>query len=320
MQEKEKGMSLSIIVTVVSGKAAMRRCLTALYPQIDFGDAELIVPFDRWSKDVGELSPKFPEANFHFIDDLGLAEDSDVAAHEHRLYDRRRAIGLRLAAGRIVAMTEDHATPSSDWCKQIAAVHEQPYDVIGGAIENGIDKPLNWAWYYCDFGRYGRPFTSRTADYVSDVNVSYKKSALDAVREVWHDGYRETILHWRMREHGSELFLDDRLVVHQERPRLPLAKAFRERVAWGRVFAETRVAVSSIGQRLMFAAGTFALPPLLLVRSIRNMRRQDRSFKQMAAAIPIVFLLLVGWSLGELIGYVAGPPATVARELETARS
>ncbi len=26
------------------------------------------------------------------------------------------------------------------------------YAAIGGAIENGINRPLNWAVYYCDFG------------------------------------------------------------------------------------------------------------------------------------------------------------------------
>ncbi|HMJ07894.1 MAG TPA: glycosyltransferase [Pyrinomonadaceae bacterium] len=320
MSETSNEIELTVVLTVVSGKDAMRACLGGVYPQIDFAAAEVIVPYDKWSADVGDLAAEFPEVEFHFIDDLGMASDTAIAAHTHRLYDRRRAIGLRHARGKIIAMTEDHAVPAADWIEQIFAAHEQPYDVIGGAIENGTDKPLNWAWYYCDFGRYGRPFLGGILDYVSDVNVSYKKPALDAVKHIWNDAYRETILHWGMRERGSELYLDPRLVVYQQRPKMTLANAFSERVQWGRVFAETRVAVCSFRQRVIYAAGALALPPVLLLRAFSNMRRQKRSFQQIAASAPIAFLLLVGWSFGELLGYLFGMPEMKSAELEAANT
>jgi hypothetical protein len=36
------------------------------------------------------------------------------------------------------------------------------------------------------------------------------------------------------------------------------------------------------------------------------MIRQRRSFKQMAKTLPLAALLLTGWALGELSGYIAG--------------
>ena len=308
MPNNDTELTLTVVVTVVSGKEAMHHCLTALYPQVNFADAEIIVPFDKWSQDVGSFVSEFPEVSFHYIEDLGLAASEDISAHQHRLYDRRRAVGLQLARGRIIAMTEDHATPAENWCQQILSAHEQPYEVIGGAIENGVDNPLNRAWYYCDFGRYGRPFTSGEVNYVSDVNVAYKRHALMTVWDVWREAYHETTVHWALRTRGMKLFLDERMLVYQQRPRLTLGKVFRERIAWGRVFAETRVNACSIWKRFMFIVGAMLLPPLLFVRVIRHMLRQKRTLRQMATTLPLVFLLLLGWSFGELVGYVMGEP------------
>ena len=111
-------LALSILLTVVSGKPAMKRCLEAVCRQIDFENAEVIVPFDKWCSDVGELSEDFPEVIFHYIEDLGLASRDQISSLDHRLFDRRRAVGLSLAKGSIIAMTEDHAIPADDAARE----------------------------------------------------------------------------------------------------------------------------------------------------------------------------------------------------------
>jgi hypothetical protein len=295
---------LSIVITVVSGKEALRRCLDALRPQVDPADTEIIVPYDRWSIEVGELIPDFPDVRFHFIDGFGVTARGTQTFRAHQLYDRRRAVGLSLAKGRLVAMTEDHAVPAPDWCRQIVAAHEQPYAVIGGAIDNAVDRPINWALYYCDFGRFGRPLPSGETAYASDVNVAYKRGALEAIREVWRDAYHETIVHWTLRSRGEVLFLDSRLVVHQHRPAISPGRAYRERIEWGRTFAETRIARCGVWRGLLYAAGTPVLPVTLLIRVLRHMRRQRRTIRQMATTLPLALYLLTGWTLGEFIGYV----------------
>ena len=305
-------ISLSILIAVVSGKEILRRCLAALQPQLDPADMEIIVPYDRWSRDVGDLAVDFPEVRFHSVDDLGAAFSDRIPSHAHRLYDRRRAVGLALARGRLIAMTEDHAVPAPDWCRQIVAAHEQPYAVIGGTIENGVDRPMNWALYYCDFGRYGSPLPCGEAEYASDVNLAYKRRALEATRDVWRDAYHETNVHWTLRSRGEVVFLDPRMVVREHRPSIRLGQAYRERIEWGRVFAETRVAECGVRRCLLYAAGTPVLPVLLLIRVARHMSRQGRSAAQMLKTLPLAMCLLTGWALGELLGYIAGPPSPVA--------
>ena len=111
--------------------------------------------------------------------------DSIDPAGQHELFDRRRSTGLRAATGEIVAMLEDRGVPRRDWASRIVDAHGQRDAVIGGAVENGIDSWLNWAVYFCDFVRYQLPFDAETAKYVTDVNVSYSKSVLQATRHLW---------------------------------------------------------------------------------------------------------------------------------------
>jgi hypothetical protein len=276
---------------------------------VDFATTEVIVPYDRWSSAVGELSEEFSQVRFHFITDLGAASSATVTSHQHRLFDRRRAVGLSLARGRLVAMTEDYTIPADDWCLQITRAHEQPYAVIGGAIDNAIDRPLNWALYYCDFGRYGRPLKPGKAEYASDVNIAYKRKALEATREVWSAAYHETTVHWALRTRGEVVFLDPSMVVYQNRPQMKMLQALRERCEWGRIFAETRRSVCTPLQRFCYAAVTGILPAVLLVRVLRNMLRQHRSYRQTAQALPLAALLLSAWAWGELSGYLAGQPS-----------
>lgn len=319
MPDNAADLNLTIVVTIVSGKEAARRCLKKICPQIDFDESEIIVPFDEWSKDIGELAAEFPEVKFYFIKDAGFCGSAKVSARAHRLYDKRRAVGLGLSRGRIIAMTEDHAIPVENWCERILSAHEKKHTVIGGAIENAIDKPLNWAWYYLDFGRYGRPIAVAEVEYVSDVNVSYKRETLFQVRDVWNEAYHETSVHWALRERGEKLVLDENIVVYQSRPPLSLSDVLSERIEWGRVFAETRAEKLSLGRRLIFAAGTLFLPPLLLLRMYRNMRRQKRSIRQMAGALPLGSILLAGWSHGEFLGYLYGAPKPEKHKIPAAR-
>ncbi|MGH9802055.1 MAG: hypothetical protein ACRD82_16960 [Blastocatellia bacterium] len=301
-------IELSILVTVVSGKAGVRRCLEALRPQVQAITAEIIVPYDAWSPEVGELKTEFPEVCFHLISDLGAAASADISSHQHRLYDRRRAVGLSLVRGRLIAMTEDLAVPAPDWIGQIMSAHKnQPYSVIGGTIDNAIDRPMNWALYYCDFGRFGSPLPARNAGFVSDINVSYKREAIESVRDIWREAYHETTVHWAMRERGIELRLDPRLKVYQHRPPMTFAKAFRERIEWGRVFAETRIGAIGFPRGIFFILAVPLLPAVLLARVAKHMLRQRRTFSQMVAALPLAAGLLIGWAWGELSGYMSGP-------------
>lgn len=297
-------LDLSIVITVVSGPDSLSRCLGAIVPQVGHLNAEIIVPWDNWCRDVERRAVDFPAVHFLYVEHKGLCDATPML--QHRLYDHRRAKGLAACKGRIVAMTEDHAVPAADWCRSILAVHEQGQGAIGGAIDNEVDRAINWAWYYCDFGRYGRPLASGPSEYISDVNVSYNRDALEAVRNVWGHEYHETNVHWTLRERGFPVQLDPRLLVFQHRPPMSVGAAIRERVQWGRVFAHTRIRQGIRARRVLLALGTVILPLVLLKRAVGHMVRQQRTAGQILRTLPVLKLLLIAWSWGEFLGYAIG--------------
>ena len=76
-----------------------------------------------------------------------------------------------------------------------------------------------------------------------------------------------------------------------------------ERFAWGRLFARTRVREEGLPVQMARLTLAPLLPFLLFVRiGWTQVTRGGTQMKWLSAS-PLVFLLLVAWSLGEAAGY-----------------
>jgi hypothetical protein len=296
---------LSVVIAVIAGgRKPLTACLQALEPGVHTHRVECIVPYDDRLSGVPELEQRFPWAEF--LDARAQVDATRCGTWSREHHDILRAIGLRNARGRIVALLEDHAPPAPHWCSAVLEVHRGPYAAVGGAVENGVDRVLNWAVYYCDFGRYQSPLPDGPAEFLSDCNVAYKRPALDAVRDLWSPAFHETSVNWELAARGERLRLDSRMVVYQTRRGLRLLPALRERFVWGRSFAATRVAGRPVGHRLLFALGSSLLPALLWGRVVLRARRTHRHLSRLALALPLIALLQTLWALGECVGYATG--------------
>ncbi len=285
--------ALSVVVVVLSGRACLGRCLTALAPQVSELGAELIVPCDEGLGDVDGLRARFPVARF-------------VATAGRRSYAELRALAFGEARGEVIALTEDHCTPDPDWCTNVLRAHEGPHAAVGGAVDKDPpDTALDWAVYLCDFSRYMSPLREGPARYLTDCNVSYKRAALELFPDLWHEEFHETTVHWALLERGESLWLSPRMVVRQQRS-LGLGEALRERFAFGRLFASTRVAEAGRARRLLYAVSSPALPVLLLGRIASNVLRKRRRLGEFTRALPIALLLTTVWAAGECTGYLTG--------------
>lgn len=299
---------LSVVVALISGRPEhLESCLTALIQQVDPATMEVIVPYDESLGDISKFRAQFPSAQFLSATGVSQAGSSQWSREHH---DELRSIGLHQARGEIVALIEDHCKPGDQWCTSILREHAASYAVIGGAVENGTDRLLNWAVYFCDFGRYQNPVQSGPAEYLSDCNISYKRKALEDTAELWKTAYHEESINWALRKRGESLWLSADMVVWQQRERMGLGSALRERYVWGRSYAGTRVAESEPGRRLLYTALAFLLPPLLLGRMIANIVRKRRHVAKLVLAFPAVVLLALAWSWGEFIGYLSGRATT----------
>jgi hypothetical protein len=298
---------LSVVVAIVSdtttarcGTAHLERSLTALARQIEPPSLEIIVPFHRGVDGIERLRTAFPKVNFLPVELQTYTGRGGSREH----HDELRARGLEAARGEIVALIEDHGCPDPEWSSRQVRMHSKGFAAWGGAIENGIDRALNWAVYFCDFGRYQNPVPEGESSFASDANVSYKRDALQAVRSVWQKMFHEPAVNFALRQRGCKLGLSPDLVVYQSREDLRLSDALRERWVWGRSYAAARSAQVSAGRRMLYAALAPALPAVLLLRMGANVASKKRCIGAFLKALPLTALLTVSWSSGECAGYI----------------
>ena len=221
------------------------------------------------------------------------------------IFDRKRAAGLTAATGDIIALTEDQVVFDPHWCACIVKAHkDHPHGAIGGAVQNGGAGRLHQALYLCDFGRYGKPFEAGEVRHLTDQNVSYKRAAIEKIRQVWKDSYHETAVHDALRAAGERLWLTPDCVVYLNRQPLGLRQQLRERYAWGRVFGGTRAIRVTTTQRMMLLAASPILPLLIVWRLLKRGSTQQAA---LSALVPVVAYAFA-WSFGETTGYATAQP------------
>lgn len=300
------GPALSVVVAPTGARGAfLAGALAALAAQRGAPAFEVIVPVDA-SIAHADLAARFPDVRFLAVDGTAELSRSPDPGLAHEAIDLRRSAGLAAARGALVALTDEHARPRSDWCAQIAAQHAQsPRAAIGGAIENDRDRALNWALFFYDAGRYQNPLDEGPAPFVSDLNVAYRRDALERVR-AWQPKYHETGLHEALRAAGETTALSRALVVGVDRGAMSLRDALRERVGWARLYAGRRAREVAPHVRALLCVGAPALALLLLARQARLAFARGRHRGAFLRALPLLALLDLAASYGELLGYATG--------------
>lgn len=314
---------LSVVVTIVDGGEMLDRHLAALTNQEGECNFEIIVPYDITCADAVTLAEKYSHVRFLA---LGRIREGMPGTQfdEHALYDIRRSEGLKRAKGRLIAILEDRGIPRADWAASMIRLHEtHSAGVIGGAVINGVDQLMNWAIFFCDFGRYQPPLSEADPEYVTDVNICYKRASLMSIMDIWENAYHEPLVNTALRRAGHGLLLSDEAVVTQQRTGLRLGSLVSERFHWGRVFGRLRGGQLSRLRCIAFAALTPSLPLVLFVRHFRQQLKKGHHVDRFVKASPITALLLMFWSVGECFGYLeifASGTATTGAEKRDAAS
>jgi hypothetical protein len=222
------------------------------------------------------------------------------------------AAGIGACTGDVVCLTEDHCLPATHWIEELSAgLDDQTVVAAGGPIEpekNG--NTFDWAFFIVDFFRYVPPVRGGPVESLSVCNVAYRRDTLDTITGEWSPGFHETRVHDLLKRSGR-LFLVPGAVVFSNR-RVRIQDGVRERFTFGRLFAARRFRSGESGRRITFALGTVVLPALLFTRIAARCLAERRLAGRLVKASPHVVLLLLAWSLGELVGYVTGKPPSSA--------
>jgi hypothetical protein len=286
-----------------SGLAA---ALDALHSQTIGPPFEVIVPHAAMAR-VSRLRERYPSV--HFL----AAEPSSVRRTSERL-DELRAIGVATAQGEIIAVTEDHVRPDPDWSARLLEAHRDSYAAIGGAIENGIDRLLNWATYFADLGRYHNPLPNGESGCASVVNVSYKRQSLESVRAVWKERFSETAVHAALIASGETLGLSSAVIVRQYREGVKFDSSLRDFFTWGRSYGCIRASAGGLARRLAYTCLAPLVPGVLLLRSALDVIKKRRLIVAWLKSLPVAAALTIAWSVGELVGYLAGESSASTME------
>jgi hypothetical protein len=140
---------------------------------------------------------------------------------------------------------------------------------------------------------------------LTDCNVTYKRTALDAVADTWADEFHEPVVHAALQSGGQSLWFDPKIVVYQQRS-VDLRAALRDRYAFGRLFASTRAVDFSRTQRLLYSLLSLALPAVLVGRVAIHVFRKRRCVAEFVRSLPSLLLVSTVWACGEFLGYMTG--------------
>jgi glycosyltransferase involved in cell wall biosynthesis len=286
-------IKLSVVIAASNGSSMLEPCLSSLRGQGEAPDTEVIVAgnFDGPEKER-------IQRQFGFVKYLALPAGTPVP-------DLRTA-GLACATGEIVGLLEDHCTVDARWCDEMKQAHRLPYAAIGGAVENRSPmRPLNWAVYFFDYGKYMLPISAGAASSLAGNSVTYKRLILSEVEASYRQGFFEIFVHQELKRRGHLLYLTPAAVVYH-----------RKNYAWGntliwmfhlaRSFAGKRVSGDSLAKRAAFAGGSLVLPFLLLARIVATVLEKRRHLGELFLSLPALAVLLASWSTGEFCGYAGG--------------
>jgi hypothetical protein len=291
-----------VIIAAQDAIPSLRKGVAALLPQLPPDEMEILVVDGSGAGPVIEqLAREFPTVRV-----LSKTAESNVP----QLW----STGIAAAGGNIIALTIENCVPAADWADQILARHLTDCAAAGGAIELAPGTTLaDWAVYFSRYSNYVLPFQPRFLDDLPGDNCAYKRTVLEPVRHLMDDGFWETFIHYDMRRRNLQLLSDPAPVVTYCGG-LSWWRFFRRRYRHGRYFAARRAREFTRSQRLVRAAGFWAVPPLLFKRIAGRVWSNGRHRGKFLAALPLVMSFLAAWAAGEGIGYLTGSKGAGAPE------
>jgi hypothetical protein len=233
----------------------------------------------------------------------------------HMALPEMRTLALEASAGELIAVTEDHCVPAPGWldiASDAFATSQANVVAIGGAVENGVAVTgLDWATFLCEYSFFSPPVAEGRTEVLPGMNIVYRRSALLSVpRAKLIEGFWETTVHPLLLLQGRTFMSMNALKMYHCK-KFSAGLFLRQRFVYSRYFAGTRFASSGWPKRLIGAAATALLPPILFVRMV-NAARAKRLTREFARALPSLVPMILIWSAGEAYGALAGPGNALA--------
>jgi len=292
-------IKLSVIVVCLNPANVREACLDALQAQVRVGDMEVLA-VGHWSDGEKQLDPEgdfsSPTERFPVVKWLSVPAETTIP--------QMRTYAILRSYGEIVALLEDDCVVSKNWVQEIMQTQAGLEQIVGGPVAPGKYRYLlDWALYFCEYGRFMPPFYG-PQNALPGNNVAYKKIALPSLS--LGDGFYEVFFHDAWMRLGKQLIADPKLEVTNVN-HWSLRHVTNMPFHHGRAFAGMRSCNFALWQKGLYTILSFALPVIKATRlaTVVFTRKQYRT--QFLLSLPWSLIFLSSWSLGELVGYAAGP-------------
>ena len=295
--------SLSVVVPAVNGAEPLRECLRAIESQAESGGIaiETVVISRLPSGSLEALAREFPRIR--------------IVPGEGLTIPQMRAKGFSETRAPIVAVLSDQARVVPTWAKALLAGHATSAVAVGGSVTNGCSGAAAWAAFFAEYSEHMTPLPEGDVPSLPGVNVSYKRPTVEACGGL-SGGAWESLLHEALRDMGFAFRCEPGAEA-------VLVKSF----SFGRFASQKwHIARSRAGlrssrmsgpRRILFAARTALLPPLLTVRIVRRvLARPGQGYGgALLRSLPFLLILVSLWTVGEFVGYLSGEGGSTVKVL-----
>lgn len=228
-----------------------------------------------------------------------------------------RTLALDKANGTYIIVTEDHNVPSENWLDSMAQAFEESPEgtvAVGGCVENGVyDTALDWATFFCEYSYFLESVDEGDTTVLPGMNVAYHHSIFkDLDRELLTSGFWETTVHPVLLEKGLKLYSTNKIRLYHCK-KFSFGLFARQRFIYSRYYAGLRFSRGQLLKRIVACAATGILPPLLLFRSIKQIKAKNRLSREFKSALPYLLMFYIIWAYGEMVGYILGKGNALAR-------
>ena len=297
-----RGPRLSVVVVSFNAPALLRQTLASVASETDGADAVLfVVAAAERAAAVGACTRDFPAATL-------------IEAPAAATVPQMRALAFARCRGAVVALLEDDCVVEPGWFEAVLAAHRSPDVAIGGAVEPGpYRRGLDWAVYFCEYGRFMRPLRPQPAIALALAgnHVTYKRATLGPALPTSGEGFYDMFVHTAWAEAHMPMRAEENLVLRNINS-WTLRHVTTVPYHHGRVYAAQRFGGMPAWRRRGVGCLALALPVLKTGRVARDTLSRKRMVGRLVQALPWIVIFMTSWSIGEAIGCVRGAGRSAA--------
>jgi hypothetical protein len=288
---------LSIVIAWQKAQLSVQDCLDSIYKQHTAASFEVILVYGGFDPDYSRVLANYPKLRV----EKHPSSSSIPSLH---------GLGISLAAGKYIAISEAHTTFAPDWIDiTISASSASSDAAIGGVVEPGPDlAPVDFALYLCDYAQFALPMESGVSDDLPGNNIVFKREAIEQFQlrgDLSVEGFWKSFFCQKLEQSGKTLSRDSRMVAYYNR-HLTLSEVMIRRYHHGRCFGAMRSVDFSAGKRLLYCASCSILTIVLFNRLIAKVSKKPPLLKRFCLVNHLCYLIMYAWVAGEYFGTVNG--------------